>query len=35
MPPATDASPARPSPYNKTMFRDLAPLFVYMRRYRW
>jgi len=22
-------------PYNKTMFRDLAPLYVYMRRYRW
>jgi ATP-binding cassette subfamily B multidrug efflux pump len=29
------ANSARPSPYNKTMFRDLAPLFVYMRRYRW
>jgi ATP-binding cassette subfamily B multidrug efflux pump len=26
---------ARPSPYNKTMFRDLAPLYSYMRRYRW
>jgi len=35
MPPATDASPPPPPPYNKTMFRDLAPLFVYMRRYRW
>jgi ATP-binding cassette subfamily B protein len=23
------------APYNETMFRDLAPLFVYMRRYRW
>ncbi len=22
-------------PYNKTMLRDLAPLFAYMRRYRW
>src|ERR1035441_548359 len=21
--------------YNKTMFRDLAPLYSYMRRYRW
>jgi len=26
---------AHPSPYNKAMFRDLRPLFVYMRRYRW
>ena len=26
--------PAAP-PYNKTMLRDLAPLFSYMRRYRW
>jgi ATP-binding cassette subfamily B protein len=25
----------RPAPYNKTMLRDLAPLFSYMRRYRW
>jgi ATP-binding cassette subfamily B protein len=25
----------RPSSYNKTMLRDLRPLFVYMRRYRW
>jgi ATP-binding cassette subfamily B protein len=25
----------RPYPYNKTMLRDLAPLFAYMRRYRW
>ena len=22
-------------PYNRNMFRDLAPLFAYMRRYRW
>src|ERR1017187_7600535 len=28
--------PPAPAPrYNKTMFRDLAPLFGYMRRYRW
>jgi ATP-binding cassette, subfamily B, multidrug efflux pump len=26
---------ARPSPYNKAMLRDLRPLFVHMRRYRW
>ncbi len=25
----------RSPPYNKTMFRDLAPLSSYMRRYRW
>jgi len=25
----------RPSPYNKIMFHDLAPLAGYMRRYRW
>jgi ATP-binding cassette subfamily B multidrug efflux pump len=24
-----------PAPYNKDMFRDLAPLYSYMRRYRW
>jgi ATP-binding cassette subfamily B multidrug efflux pump len=24
-----------PAPYNKTMLRELRPLFVYMRRYRW
>src|SRR5271166_6488391 len=26
---------AYPAPYNKTMLRDLRPLFAYMRRYRW
>jgi ATP-binding cassette subfamily B protein len=32
---AAGDAPARSSPYNKAMFRDLAPLFKYMRRYRW
>ena len=26
---------ASPAPYNKTMLRDLRPLYAYMRRYRW
>jgi ATP-binding cassette subfamily B protein len=32
---STQFQAARPSPYNKIMFRDLAPLYIYMRRYRW
>ncbi len=29
------AAPQVPPRYNKTMLRDLAPLYSYMRRYRW